>query len=168
MFVSHCRLNTIAPSLSASVTSITRELRDFSAAGLIRDFSFRTQTDVGKYTNQELSRICWYISILSLLTLYVHSLLTDLLVLVFNFYTNFYSILSTAEYCLETTQQLEEKLKEKIDVGLKGKINMSQEQDVFHKCVETFIKFYLHIINSPKTILFLLFISVLSQLAFNS
>lgn len=45
------------------------------------------------------------------------------------------SILSTAEYCLETTQQLEEKLKEKIDVTLKEKINMSQEQDIFHKYV---------------------------------
>lgn len=49
----------MAPSLSASVTSITRELRDFSAAGLIRDFSFRTQSDTGKYTTNELSRICW-------------------------------------------------------------------------------------------------------------
>lgn len=43
------------------------------------------------------------------------------------------SILSTAEYCLETTQQLEEKLKEKINVSYKDKINMSQEQDIFHK-----------------------------------
>lgn len=50
----------------------------------------------------------------------------------FSFYS---SILSTAEYCLETTQQLEEKLKEKIDVSYKEKINMSQEQDIFHKYV---------------------------------
>lgn len=70
LFNFNYRLNTIAPSLSASVTSITRELRDFSAAGLIRDFSFRTQSDVGKYTNQELSRICWYISILFTLAPY--------------------------------------------------------------------------------------------------
>ncbi|XP_065201142.1 vacuolar protein sorting-associated protein 53 homolog [Planococcus citri] len=103
------KLGNMAPSLSASVTSITRELRDFSAAGLIRDFSFRTQSDTSKYTTQELSRIC--------------------------------CILSTAEYCLETTQQLEEKLKEKIDVTLREKINMSQEQDIFHNIISTCIQF---------------------------
>jgi hypothetical protein len=43
------------------------------------------------------------------------------------------SILITAEYCLETTQQLEEKLKEKVDPHLADKINLSQEQDMFHK-----------------------------------
>jgi predicted nucleotidyltransferase len=43
------------------------------------------------------------------------------------------SILTTAEYCLETTQQLEEKLKEKVDPHLADKINLSQEQDIFHK-----------------------------------
>jgi len=43
------------------------------------------------------------------------------------------SILTTAEYCLETTQQLEEKLKEKVDPHLADKINLSQEQDMFHK-----------------------------------
>jgi hypothetical protein len=52
------------------------------------------------------------------------------------------SILSTAEYCLETTQQLEEKMKEKIDISFKDKINMSQEQDIFHKLVN-FDVFYL-------------------------
>lgn len=53
------RLTCITPSLSASVTSLTRDLRDFSAAGLIRDFSFRTQVDIGKYTSHEISRITW-------------------------------------------------------------------------------------------------------------
>lgn len=54
-----------------------------------------------------------------------------------------FSILTSAEYCLETTQQLEEKLKEKIDPTLADKINLSQEQDIFHKWVLT--KFYLFI-----------------------
>lgn len=44
-----------------------------------------------------------------------------------------FSILTTAEYCLETTQQLEEKLKEKVDPELADKVNLSQEQDIFHK-----------------------------------
>lgn len=43
------------------------------------------------------------------------------------------SILCTAEYCLETTQQLEEKLKEKVDRELVEKIDLHVEQDCFHK-----------------------------------
>ncbi len=43
------------------------------------------------------------------------------------------SILCTAEYCMETAQQLEDKLKEKVDDGLKDKINLTAEQDLFHK-----------------------------------
>ncbi|XP_049767266.1 vacuolar protein sorting-associated protein 53 homolog [Schistocerca cancellata] len=50
------------------------------------------------------------------------------------------SILTTAEYCLETTQQLEEKLKEKVDPGLAEKINLSQEQDVFHNVISNCIQ----------------------------
>uniref|UniRef100_A0A8C9HC23 VPS53 subunit of GARP complex n=1 Tax=Piliocolobus tephrosceles TaxID=591936 RepID=A0A8C9HC23_9PRIM len=41
------------------------------------------------------------------------------------------SILSTAEYCLATTQQLEEKLKEKVDVSLIERINLTGEMDTF-------------------------------------
>lgn len=41
-------------------------------------------------------------------------------------------ILTTAEYCLETTQQLAEKLKEKIEPSLVDKIDLTQEQDNFH------------------------------------
>ncbi|KAK7803800.1 hypothetical protein U0070_001762 [Myodes glareolus] len=41
------------------------------------------------------------------------------------------SILSTAEYCLATTQQLEEKLKEKVDVSLTERINLTGEMDTF-------------------------------------
>lgn len=43
-----------------------------------------------------------------------------------------FSILTTAEYCLETTQQLEEKLRLKTDKVYSDKINLSQEQDIFH------------------------------------
>ncbi|XP_076364592.1 vacuolar protein sorting 53 [Tachypleus tridentatus] len=45
------------------------------------------------------------------------------------------SILSTAEYCLETTHQLEEKLKEKVDPSLSNHINLSKEQDLFHSVI---------------------------------
>ncbi|XP_073171677.1 vacuolar protein sorting-associated protein 53 homolog isoform X3 [Lepidochelys kempii] len=41
------------------------------------------------------------------------------------------SILSTAEYCLATTQQLEEKLKEKVDASLMERINLTGEMDTF-------------------------------------
>uniref|UniRef100_A0AAQ4QZC1 Vps53 N-terminal domain-containing protein n=1 Tax=Gasterosteus aculeatus aculeatus TaxID=481459 RepID=A0AAQ4QZC1_GASAC len=41
------------------------------------------------------------------------------------------SILSTAEYCLATTQQLEEKLKEKVDKLLVERINLTGEMDTF-------------------------------------
>ena len=43
------------------------------------------------------------------------------------------SILCTAEYCMETSQQLEDKLKEKVDTELVDKINLSAEQDMYHK-----------------------------------
>lgn len=43
------------------------------------------------------------------------------------------SILCTAEYCMETTQQLEEKLKEKVDPELTSQIDLNPEQDTFHK-----------------------------------
>lgn len=43
------------------------------------------------------------------------------------------SILCTAEYCMETAQQLEEKLKEKVDKDLVKNIDLNAEQDLFHK-----------------------------------
>lgn len=43
------------------------------------------------------------------------------------------SILCTAEYCMETSQQLEEKLKEKVNPSLSNQIDMNSEQDTFHK-----------------------------------
>lgn len=42
------------------------------------------------------------------------------------------SIILTANYCLETTQQLEKKLQEKIDPQFKAGINLTPEQDLFH------------------------------------
>ncbi|XP_033212020.1 vacuolar protein sorting-associated protein 53 homolog isoform X2 [Belonocnema kinseyi] len=49
-------------------------------------------------------------------------------------------ILTTAEYCLETTQQLEEKLREKTDNSYAEKINLSQEQDIFHNVISNCIQ----------------------------
>lgn len=61
----------------------------------------------------------------------------------------FFSILTTAEYCLETTQQLEEKLREKTDKCYSEKINLSQEQDIFHKYILIYISFssYRYLVN---------------------
>ena len=42
-------------------------------------------------------------------------------------------VLTTAEYCLETVQQLEDKLKEKVASAFASKIDMSEENDVFHR-----------------------------------
>jgi len=49
------------------------------------------------------------------------------------------SILCTAEYCMETSIQLEDKLKEKVDDVLKDKINLGQEQDMFHNVISNCI-----------------------------
>ncbi|CAG9818693.1 unnamed protein product [Phaedon cochleariae] len=49
-------------------------------------------------------------------------------------------ILTTAEYCLETTQQLSDKLKEKIDPTLADQIDLSKEQDNFHKVISNCIQ----------------------------
>lgn len=53
-------------------------------------------------------------------------------------------ILSTAEYCLETTQQLEGKLKEKIDPSLASKIDLSAEQDMFNGVINNCIQLLVH------------------------
>lgn len=44
-------------------------------------------------------------------------------------------ILTTSEYCLETVQQLEEKLKEKIDPTYAENVDFSDEKDVFHRVI---------------------------------
>ena len=43
------------------------------------------------------------------------------------------SVLCTADYCLDTTQQLEAKLREKIDAPLSDKIDFTSEQEGFHR-----------------------------------
>ncbi|XP_030251186.1 vacuolar protein sorting-associated protein 53 homolog isoform X1 [Sparus aurata] len=50
------------------------------------------------------------------------------------------SILSTAEYCLATTQQLEEKLKEKVDKILMERINLTGEMDTFSTVISNSIQ----------------------------
>lgn len=62
-------------------------------------------------------------------------LIRNILINIINYINLYFSILTTAEYCLETTQQLEEKLREKTDKCYAEKINLSQEQDIFHKYV---------------------------------
>lgn len=44
-------------------------------------------------------------------------------------------ILTTSEYCLETVVQLEEKLKEKIDLAYAENVDFSEEKDVFHRVI---------------------------------
>ncbi|XP_071094311.1 vacuolar protein sorting-associated protein 53 homolog [Haliotis cracherodii] len=50
------------------------------------------------------------------------------------------SILCTAEYCMETTQQLEEKLREKVDDRLAANIDLNAEQDMFHNVISNCIQ----------------------------
>ncbi|KAJ8313104.1 hypothetical protein KUTeg_010477 [Tegillarca granosa] len=50
------------------------------------------------------------------------------------------SILCTAEYCMETSQQLEEKLKEKVDKELESQIDLNGEQDIFHNVISACIQ----------------------------
>uniref|UniRef100_A0A1Q3F4F8 Vacuolar protein sorting-associated protein 53 homolog n=1 Tax=Culex tarsalis TaxID=7177 RepID=A0A1Q3F4F8_CULTA len=48
-------------------------------------------------------------------------------------------VLATAEYCLETVQQLEDKLKEKIDKSYANRVDLSDEKDVFHRIISNCI-----------------------------
>ncbi|CAH0599962.1 unnamed protein product [Chrysodeixis includens] len=50
------------------------------------------------------------------------------------------SVITTSEYCLETTIHLEQKLKEKVSPGLADKIDMTPEQDLFHKIISNCIQ----------------------------
>ncbi|XP_071448427.1 vacuolar protein sorting-associated protein 53 homolog [Hetaerina americana] len=58
------------------------------------------------------------------------------------------SILTAAEYCLDTTQQLEEKLKEKVDTPFCDKINLSAEQDMFHRVISNCIQLLIQDLES--------------------
>ncbi|XP_067032870.1 vacuolar protein sorting-associated protein 53 homolog [Acropora muricata] len=66
-------------------------------------------------------------------------------------------ILCTADYCLETTQQLEEKLKEKVDPELAEKIDLNGEQDVFHSvisnCIQLLVQDLENACDAPLTAL---------------
>ncbi|CAH2084295.1 unnamed protein product [Euphydryas editha] len=50
------------------------------------------------------------------------------------------SVITTSEYCLETTVHLEQKLKEKIAPNLADKIDLAPEQDLFHKMISNCIQ----------------------------
>ncbi|XP_026483695.2 vacuolar protein sorting-associated protein 53 homolog [Vanessa tameamea] len=50
------------------------------------------------------------------------------------------SVITTSEYCLETTIHLEQKLKEKISPNLADKIDLAPEQDLFHKMISNCIQ----------------------------
>ncbi|KAL0973146.1 hypothetical protein UPYG_G00199580 [Umbra pygmaea] len=58
------------------------------------------------------------------------------------------SILSTAEYCLATTQQLEEKLKEKVDKILVERINLTGEMDTFSNVISNSIQLLVQDLDS--------------------
>ncbi|KAE8624962.1 hypothetical protein XENTR_v10006107 [Xenopus tropicalis] len=58
------------------------------------------------------------------------------------------SILSTAEYCLATTQQLEEKLKEKVDLTLTERINLTGEMDTFSTVISNSIQLLVQDLDS--------------------
>lgn len=47
------------------------------------------------------------------------------------------SVIVTAEYIIETTQQLEAKLKEKVDAELVERITMAAEQDIYHGVISS-------------------------------
>lgn len=50
------------------------------------------------------------------------------------------SVITTSEYCLETTIHLEQKLKEKVSPKLSDKIDLTPEQDLFHKIISNCIQ----------------------------
>ncbi|XP_075445693.1 vacuolar protein sorting-associated protein 53 homolog [Ascaphus truei] len=58
------------------------------------------------------------------------------------------SILSTAEYCLATTQQLEEKLKEKVDITLTERIHLTGEMDTFSTVISNSIQLLVQDLDS--------------------
>ena len=63
------------------------------------------------------------------------------------------TFLVTSEYCLETTQQLEGKLREKAASGSAGaKINLGAEQDVYHSVINSCIQLLVQVIIYRVTI----------------
>lgn len=59
----------------------------------------------------------------------------------------YYSILTTAEYCVETTQQLEEKVKEKLGL-LAPKLSMESEKASFLEVIDTSVSLLVQDLDS--------------------
>ncbi|XP_001600124.2 vacuolar protein sorting-associated protein 53 homolog [Nasonia vitripennis] len=97
-------------SIGSSVSSITREFRDLSTSGFIQNFQSFLKEGESGSRFSKEEQ------------------------------ARICCILTTAEYCLETTQQLEEKLRLKTDKIYADKINLSQEQDIFHGVISNCIQ----------------------------
>jgi hypothetical protein len=63
-------------------------------------------------------------------------------------------LLCTADYCLDTTSQLETKLKEKIDSSLVGKVDFSQEQENFHSLISSCTQLLVQDMENACTVAF--------------
>lgn len=61
---------------------------------------------------------------------------------------NVCSVIITADYCLETTQQLEKKLKERIDPTLVSRVDLKLELDMFSELIKTCIELLIHHIET--------------------
>lgn len=58
------------------------------------------------------------------------------------------NIMTTAEYCLETVEQLEAKLKEKVEQDYKEKIDLGEERDHYHRLISNSIHLLVQDIES--------------------
>lgn len=76
-------------------------------------------------------------------------------------------ILTTSEYCLETVQQLEEKMKEKIDPTYIDKIDFSEEKDVFHRvishCIQLLVQDIENLCESALVVMTKVCVSILNN-----
>lgn len=57
------------------------------------------------------------------------------------------SVILTTDYCLETTQQLEKKLKERIDPSLESRVDLNPELDIFHELMNGCLQLLLQYIE---------------------
>merc|ERR1719259_1259533 len=93
----------------ASMTSLTKDLKDFSTQGLIQNFqSLLREGDTVRISPDERVFLC--------------------------------SVVVTSEYIIETTQQLETNLKEKVDPDFSGRISLAGEQNVYHGVISSCIQ----------------------------
>lgn len=77
-------------------------------------------------------------------------------------------ILTTAEYCVETVDQLEAKLKEKSDEAYTDKIDLSDEKDIFHRCISNCIHLMVQDIEWGCEAALIVMNKVISKLVLNS